>query len=291
MVIPIWIFNTRRFEIDFDKLILSIKSLTFVVLCISVKHILSGEFDAYSDGRFGGEGMLDTIYLGHQGLTLFLLSLYKFKQHKLVNALCAFTGILTIFLAGSRGPMVSLCVCLIIYLFLNSYNIKTKIISILGIITVLIFYVLILNVINDIFLSHGINSFNRITMYLLGEMEGGDGRWAIYEKAFTLINQSPIFGYHYLLDDGSYVHNIFIEQFMALGYIGGIIFMIAVISVVLTGYKKVSRTDIPGFKIFYLIFIQYLMFGMFSRTAIALPQLWICMSVVIHYSYKKYIPK
>lgn len=291
MVIPFYVFTTKRFVIDFDKLIFALQILLVFVLGISVKQILSGHIIASSDGRFEGEGMLDTIYLGHQGLTLFIVSLYKFKRKKFFNIGCAFVGILTILLSGSRGPIIAFSVCLLLFLFIVNNSRKFKIISILMISIVVIFYAPILNALNDIFMSHGIRSFNRITMYLLGEMEGGSGRELIYENALKHINDNPIIGYRYLLDDGSYVHNIFIEQFMALGYLGGFVFVVAILSITIKGYMAVCRSNIPGFKVFYIILIQYIIFGMFSRTVIALTQLWICLSIIVHYSYRKYLEK
>jgi len=284
MVIPIWIFSSRRFELNFDKLLFFIQFLTLVVLSISIWMILTDQITAINGGRFNGVGMLDTIYFGHHGLTLFILSLYKFKVRRIFNTVCACIGILTIFLAGSRGPMVAFCVCMLLFLIIKSNNLKTKVLTALIVSIVLIFYAPILTAINDIFMSHGFYSFNRITMYLLGGMDGGNGREEIYAHAYNLINDNPLFGYHYLLEDGSYVHNIFIEQFMALGYFGGAIFAVAVIYIAYLGYKEVTHSDNDGFLIFYILFIQYIMFGMFSRTIIALPQLWITMSVVIHYS-------
>ncbi len=287
MVLPAWMFSTRKFDIDFDKLVFYTQILTLLVLGISVNKILSGEITAINQGRFEGEGMLDTIYLGHQGLTLFILSLYKFKRKKILNMSCGLIGLLTIFLAGSRGPMVALCVCGLLFFIMNSHSNKSRIITTLGVIIVFIFYVPILKAINNVFISHGFHSFDRITKYLLGEMIGGDGRQDIYSHAFDLILRSPLFGYQYLLEDGSYVHNLFIEQYMALGIIGGTLFTVTILYICHKGYKASYHSNNKGFRIYYILFIQYIMFGMFSRTVVALPQLWITLSIVIHYSSNK----
>lgn len=289
MVIPVWLFTTRKFEVNFEKVIQFTQLLSVVVLALSIKKILSGEIVAINGGRFEGEGMLDTIYLGHQGLTLLIISLYQFKRRLVINFFCVSVGLLTVFLAGSRGPMVALCICMVALLFINSKNYKTKVVSAILICMVLLFYVPILNSINDVFLDNGFHSFDRITRYLTGEMDGGSGRKDIYLDALNIINDNPIFGYHYLLDDGSYVHNIIIEQFMAVGYLGGLIFLIGIVSVIIIGYRRAVRINDEGYKIFYILLLQYVVFGMFSRTILALPQLWICVCIVIHYSYSRYL--
>lgn len=139
---------------------------------------------------------------------------------------------------------------------------------------------------NDTFQSYGITTFSRVVDYVVGNSYADLGRYRIFDKGWSLAMDNPFMGWGYLLPNGSYVHNIFIEQFMALGFIGGLVFVFIVAYALIKGYIFVYKNK--HFSIIYILFIQYVIFGSLSRTIIALPQLWITLYAILHLINSKY---
>lgn len=288
IVLPAVIFGTQRFTIDFDKLILCLKILSITILLLSVRDIFTGKMIALNGGRFEGHGVLDTIYLGHQGTTLILLTLHKFKNRLWFNIPCLIVGLLSLSCSGSRGPTLALLICISIYSLFNVQSNRIRALVILIAIVIAFTYKDIISFGVSYFDSIGIRSFDRIAAFLIGQDING-GRENIYESGIEYFFENPILGKSYLLPDLSYVHNIFIEQFMALGFVGGAIFFFIMLYTLIVGFKNWRDKGLKNVSVFFIIFIQYIIFGCFSRTIIALPQLWICTFLILHYDEFRYI--
>ena len=135
---------------------------------------------------------------------------------------------------------------------------------------------------NDYLVSEGYYGFSRVvnSFFGLNEELSTSGRDLIFNYAIELFKSNPITGTSYLLPDGSYVHNIFIEQFMALGVLGGLLFVIINIKALVAGWKMIHI--LPQYSIFYVLFIQYMIYGCFSKTIIALAPYWLFMFVTMN---------
>lgn len=288
IVCPVICFATKKFNIDVGLFTVTLQILCVCVLSISVMHILQGRIEISKDGRYSGEGVLDIIYLGQQGVSLILLSVYNLRKKQLLvlNIASILISVAAIGLSASRSSIMAIAFCLVIYFLIYSSSSIRKIGMIMTIFILLLSYKSIILWLNDTFQSYGITTFSRVVDYVVGNSYADLGRYRIFDKGWTLAMDNPFTGYGYLLPDGSYVHNIFIEQFMALGFVGGLAFAFIIAYALIKGYNFVYKNK--HFSIIYILFIQYIIFGSVSRTIIALPQLWITLYAILHLINSKY---
>lgn len=281
-------------RLDIGRIVLGTQLLFFVVLFFSVRDILTGKLEIMSDGRYAGHGVLDMIYMGHQGVTLILISCYKFRKRLWLNIPCIILGIATLGCSGSRGPMLALLVCLVLMLLHSARSARSKIV--IGIIFVVLaaIFPFVIETIGNVFDNLGIHSFARIIKFLNGE-SGYGSRNSLVESGMEQFLDHPYWGSSLLLSktqeytQNIYVHNIFLEQFMALGLPGGLFFLGIMIYTLAIGFRNWRRSDERSAGIFFVLFVQYLIFGCFSRTIVALPQLWVCTFIVLHYNDFRYV--
>lgn len=285
--LPAICFGLRKFDLDFSKFLIILQILCGIILTITVKNIMDGNIEISYDRRSFGVGALDIIYLGHQGVTLIFLSIYNLRIKKLIP-ICVLTfiiGILSLVYSDSRGPLVALVLGLIIFTLVYCNTIFKKVILCLFITLFFLFYEPILFFISDFLESFDIYSFKRILLFLLGD-GGSSGRDVVLTEGLELFYENPFWGSSYLLPDDMYVHNIVLEQFMALGLFGGLIFLVLLIITLIQGVKLVARDKDNS--IIFILFVQYFCFGLFSRTAIAIPQFFMIMYIILHLSKNKY---
>ena len=104
-------------------------------------------------------------------------------------------------------------------------NLKT----ILGICIVAL--LLILNIGHiDLFFQEYLNSnfISRLMTIFTFDVENASGRGAFYQEGIRMFMEHPVFGRSILLMGdlrGGYVHNMIIEVFMAIGLLGGVLFL------------------------------------------------------------------
>ena len=289
MVFPYVLLRRKWLDIDVSKICVVCCVVISLCLATSLRDILSGAIVAATTGGQYDAGALDIISYGHYGLTLLLISIYVWvfsdsKWLKLLMFACAFLGTSGIVLSGSRSPIIALVVCVLLF-FVSRYRKWYYIIPL-----ILLLYLFsdqiakLMFTFNDWLSSNGIHSFNRVVESLFGNGGSIDdvssGRTKIYKKALEYITENPFLGYGYLLPDKSYVHNIFIENFMALGFFGGSLFVIINIAA-LKRCIYVLRHN-PKDSIFAILFVQYLIYGLFSRTTIAIAPYWLFMFLVFN---------
>ena len=194
--------------------------------------------------------------------------------------LCIAFGLVSMTLSGARSSFIALFLCLIL-LLLGKVK-KRKIIFVLALSLIVLaryFY---------IYLNLLIQTWRRMVFIpsleflLLSSSDNvtSSGRDVLFAHGWKLFLSNPVFGYSYLLPDDSYVHNIFIEQFMALGLLGGLLFFVINIKAVSICWHIV-KTDFSMI-LFPVLFIQYLVFGCFSRTIIALIPYWLFLFLSIN---------
>lgn len=260
-------------------------------LLLSIRDNLSGEISPTTNDRYTGYGGLDIIYYGHLGVSLIIVGTsilrnsHNRKLKILLFLICVLIGFFSLVFSGSRGPFIALCVVFLYKYFSSIKSIKSFGLLVVLIVLMCILYDDIIWGLNNFLQEFEITSFSRIAMSVVEGMSSS-GRGQIYANAFNDFLDFPLFGKSYLLDDGSYVHNIVIEQFRALGFFGGLLFLIMNLVVIWRGFILLKQK--PEYSIIPMLFLQYFVYGMFSRTIIALPQYWLCF-FCINNLYNEYV--
>lgn len=284
-------FFYKKYIVDIDIKLLNLYLLIYLgfFLILSILGNLSGTIVANTNDRYTGYGELDIIYYGHLGVSYIIIGISIFinSKNKIFKTggliICCLLGFLAIVFSGSRGPFLALgCVLLYKYFSLIK-SLKTFVWLVIIGGFVLIFFIDIILYINDFLIQFDITSFFRVVNSLTEETSTS-GRDILFFNALNDFVENPVFGKSYLLDDGSYVHNIILEQFRALGFIGGSLFLIINIWTIKRGFHILKIC--PQYSLIPMLFMQYFIYGMFSRTIIALPQYWLCLFVLNNLFYK-----
>ena len=122
------------------------------------------------------------------------------------------------------------------------------------------------------------------------DVENASGRGAFYQEGIRMFMEHPVFGRSILLMGdlrGGYVHNMIIEVFMAIGLLGGVLFLYINFKVFQYAYSLLKLNSRYSF--FALIFIQYFIFLQFSRSISLLPVYWTALACVYSgYLLEKY---
>ena len=278
--------------VNLKKMLWTLFSLFGLGLLVSLKAVIalvmSGE-NAF-EGRFEANQLLDTIGYGHLALTFVLIcfslmGFYSGKWRWLLVIPLSF-GLFSMGIANSRSPFVALFAILGIFCFMR-INLKT----ILGICIVAL--LLILNIGHiDLFFQEYLNSnfISRLMTIFTFDVENASGRGAFYQEGIRMFMEHPVFGRSILLMGdlrGGYVHNMIIEVFMAIGLLGGVLFLYINFKVFQYAYRLLKLNSRYSF--FALIFIQYFIFLQFSRSISLLPVYWTALACVYSgYLLEKY---
>ena len=287
-IVPFYGSAFFRWEgMDLRKLNTAILLIFLAMGMVSLSYILTGKALEYigPDGRFMGNESMDTIAFGHLGTTITILALSLFYQrgirlwHKLVSAFAIVVGLFVSIAAGSRGALVALIVCFIAYLYMNGHKVKILI----GLPVLAGLFILLLPILNDILISFDNQALDRLynSIYDPNSMEAGvtSGRDILYEKAVNNILDNPIFGSS-LFIEGKYVHNSVLEAFLGTGIFGGALFIAIIVHVLISALRMAEKDKRYLFA--SLLFIQYLMYSLFSRTLSMLPLFWLSMYIVVY---------
>ncbi len=278
----------------------SIFNLTFMVIFIAT---VSSIYLSFTKG-LESEGVsrmstsvLNPITLGHTGVSLLLMSLYhliskrQVKESNIRYVLGVLVGILATLSAASKGPMVAFVLVLFLYAI---FTLKPR-----KILTFLYF-----GVISSLFIwqsldfleeKFGLNAFKRFEG-LLGVADGSkkdlstDSRVDHIHDAWDQFLVSPLFGSGIVeKNSGFYPHNVYLESFMSIGLIGGLIFVFLVLSMV---YKSIILLK-NNYELGWvgLLAIQYSIGALFSGSICTSNPAWLSMSLVfsasIFYSHKQ----
>lgn len=235
-------------------------------------------------GRTAGDITVGIISFGQFSATLSILSIYYLASVKLnyiniiyytLGFLIGFSGIIV---SASKSPLLALILVLFIFFVLRFQFYKSIIlISLLGIFSSLYFVELIT------FFSQYFNS--NILERILYSIEIGDdtARKKLISVAFNDFLDNPFFGNAMLIQKngmaGTYPHNLIIESFMATGIIGGSIFILWLIKCLKASVKVIKvHSEISWIA---LLFLQYLIFGMFSKNLYANDLFWMSSLLLI----------
>jgi len=267
------------FSFRYDNAFGSDRSFYFFLISLSLGLVIAFFMAKASPpplvGRFDANSTVNTINYGQMGCALSVVSLYGFFNKKIrygyvLYALLFLLGIISIMKAGSRSPVVVLLGVSLFYFLSRSGITKGLIVSIAAL------FALWLSLDFLIALSEAVGS--SIVIRLLSALETGEtsGRDKIYANAIEIFQNAPLFGDYYLIPSGigkgGYPHNFFIEVFMTTGLIGGIPFVILVVLTLLRSFRLLKGGHPAGWII--LLFIQMLIYGMFSSSLYSSQDFW-----------------
>jgi len=260
---------------------LSVAAILAVVLggTVTVSQV-SGV--VYDTGRLHLES-LNPISLGHLGVSLFLLSLWRFvspgeKSTTLAHLLSLVGAALGLYLtlaAASRGPIVALLGVLLFYALVRHPRHAWKPLALLAAIA-LIGYIVALRL-------EGSGHFQPVTR-IVGALSGGDvtvsGRGQAMAGALEQFARSPIVGD--ALEEqttGFYPHNVIVESFMATGVMGGLPFLVLLYLAVMGAFRVIrSRSEHAWLG---LLFMQYLIAAQFSGAIYGVTTMWALLGATI----------
>ena len=209
---------------------------------------------------------LNPITLGHVAVTtlICLLCLISYRPNYPTRILCVAIAIISLyclFLTGSRGPLVALAVCSIVY----SYNSKNMRLAVLLSVPLLV----------------GLAGPEVLFLSRFASMDVDPSslqRLQIQYNALQQFFEHPVLGSAYIdVVTGEYPHNLFIDAAMSMGIIG--LFSLALLlyraSLVAWNQLKHGQTLIP------LLCVQFLVASQFSGSIWGSAQLFIVLSVLL----------
>lgn len=268
----------------------------------------SGSFSEQFSGRLNVESsqvgdfyttIINPISVGRFGALLSLLCLHEilfskksiFTKEKLIFITLFFIGIINIFLGSSRGPFFTFFIfaLFILYSYLRNVTISLKflvkiILFIFCLLIFLNFYIFPFLNSNDVFLIQRVEQF----FQLLDFRSINEVRNYSYAGALKDFMDMPFFGKQFVgTYDNFYPHNIILEVFMSVGFIGGLFFLIPLFNIVIH-FLKVLFTNAPN-KIFsfYILGLSFLFFSLTSGSIYTSPEFWVLLTLLIIISKKK----
>ncbi len=271
-----------RNSIDIDSVIFVKILLLFYVLA-GLLSLLNNSisFSSVVVDRIDGNDAFGSIGFGHAGVSLSLLSVYLIvKRNKFIPAYFGLIfGFFLVLISGSRSPIIAFFVATFIF-FASRIGKSHIILSLL----LVLFLIFLTNF--ETFLSF-VGSFNASLekrFYLLIVAGDYGAREVMYNTAFSTFLDYPLTGYSFLLQSGfnigTYPHNFFLESLMACGLLGGLIF--AILNFAALYFSIISFKFKNSFFWVNLLYIQFLILGMFSGAIWNSPLYWVFLFLVFN---------
>lgn len=282
----------HKFKLNINERLIGliISAVLSICMILSINKIMHGDVEVSNDGRFDNGYGIFAIEFGHYAVSLIIIGCCLFSKFsqiivKIFLVICILSGVAGCAFAGSRSPVMALIICLAFYIVARSKNIKKLLrwLLLLLVISPIIFYMI--DEFAEIFSSWGFNSFDRIYDSFFGDdsiTSKTSGRDVLYEEALGYFAKSPIVGYSFLIPGKIYVHNVFIEAFIGMGFLGGISFMVFNMIGLHTALKMIGKKADSSYVFIPLLYVQYLVFGFFSSTIINLPLYWLYMLLTMN---------
>lgn len=265
---------TQANNIDYEWVLKWIYRILFFTLLIAIYS--RGNSDLV--GRTSGDMSIGVLVFGQYGTTLSLLSLFYMvrglkKNTNLIFYIIGFLiGFLAIFISASKSPLLALILVSLLFVILWFGGLKSFFFLAISSLVLYIFFTDIIYFLSNIFKS------GLIERILYAIEVGGDKTRENY--MITAINEfvnNPFFGNAILIQEysvaGNYPHNIIVEAFMSLGFLGGIIILFWILKGIKNFYfatKQHSYLAWVG-----LIFLQYFIFSIFSGNIFSNNLFWI----------------
>lgn len=240
-------------------------------------------------GRTAGDINVGILLFGQFGATLSILSIYFLSRdpstsERVFYIMGFIVGFVAIFVSASKSPFFALIVVILFFFVLRYSSFKAIIlISTIGLVVGL-YFLEIVSFLNQYFNS----TFMDRLLYTI-KMGGDEARENLLKAAYNEFTDQPLFGNAMLIQDrrfaGSYPHNLIVESFMATGLIGGGFFLMWIFrcikSAILLMKANFDATWIA------LLFLQYFIFGMFSKNLFSNDMFWVFSIMLIGYKIKE----
>ncbi len=232
MCIPAIISVYKSFEaINLDLAfywIIGLIALTLVITFFSNQTLLMNSEELI--GRQSANIALNTISFGHLGTMGIILALFFFTKRntnlfmKVLLIIFIIMATFSMLRAGSRGPIFSLLIVLLFWMFSQRKDILIGLVSLILIFSVIfIFLEQILDFIGNV--SPIMEDRLRASIY----EKDTSAREPYYKYALQAFLEHPFLGKQFAIFRGEegyiYPHNIMLEAFMATGIIGGGVFL------------------------------------------------------------------
>lgn len=262
------------YDIKIEWLLKWIYRILLVTLLIALYYRSGSEVS----GRNAGDLNVGILIFGQYGATLSILSFFLLSngdrnlKSKIFHIFGFVTGFIGIFVSASKSPFLALIVVLIIFLVFWYRSFKSAVIvGVVG--AILSFY--FLDIIS--FFSNYFNS-NFLDRLLYAIEVGGDkARSNLATTAFDEFMDNPLFGNAMLIQKegmaGSYPHNIIVEALMSTGAFGSAFFLLWLWKC----FKGAINIIMIHSNITWiaLVFLQYLIFSMFSKNLYSNDSFWL----------------
>jgi len=269
------------------KSIIKSRNIIFLLLFISIawggiNNFNISNFLSFNSTRFQANDFLQTIYYGHYSVSLILLAIsILFSKNKKYSFICYVSIILATFsigLAGSRSPVFSLFICLILFFTLRKSNLFLKILSFSMFIVFVIY--------QGANLVETSKSYGFETLVNRTEKTLDDGdlsaRNILIKDGLEMFYSNPVLGDAFLLQEGLgkgyYPHNFFIDTLISGGVVLTILFIMLLRKGVLLSLRIIRSSNLTWLG---LLFIQYLALGMASGALWSSKIFWVIFGLII----------
>jgi len=271
-------------KLNYDKILKWIYSILFLSLLVAIFL----RDNTGSVVRSAGDLEIGILLFGQYGASLSILSLFllikeKFTIKSLIYIVGFITGFIALFISASKSPLLVLLIVSTLFITLRYGRFKAAII--IGFLGLLFFYYFLdmMTLLNTNFNS----SFLVRLLYTI-EVGGDEARTSLFNAGLNEFINNPFIGNAMLIQKsgfaGSYPHNLIIEAFMATGFLGGILFLGWVLKCVLASFKIIKYN--LNFAWVGLLFLQFLIFGMFSSNLFSSNLFW-GLSILLILTVKK----
>jgi len=229
-------------------------------------------------GRFLGNEILNQISYGQTGVILIILSITSLSESSLIKKICyagfIILGLANIGLAASRGPMIQLAVCLLIFIFINvkRIGIKNFIFLGVGVLFVLVYFADKLILFSTLIERLNDTGFNND--------DGNAERFYLIKDGWQSFLDNPFLGDRAI---GIYPHNLILEGLMALGILGGILMVIIFIIASIEALKAVKNS---AYAWLGLILIMQILASLSSGSIYNSFLFWPIMALVFNVNHK-----
>jgi hypothetical protein len=209
---------------------------------------------------------INPIALGFAAATTLLMAYFVFLNDRdvkvrVVTGGIMFLSLLLVYLAASRGPIVSLFGTIAFAALVNRRAAISLALGGMAFVVAVIF-----SVVNIEALSIALR-FNNI-----GNDVNSVGRFEYIAEAYDAFLQSPVYGRVFELPiSGGWPHNYFVEVLMGTGLLGMGLFLIPAVRGALQSFRSFQI----GGSIGAILFIQGILEGQFSGSIWAASSLWI----------------
>lgn len=207
------------------------------------------------------------LYSGLKSLNLPKVAIYAFG---------AAVGLFILLVSGSRGPAAATFVALVFYWLVPIRFPKL----LLGLGLVAILGVTVANIQGYVQKQFDVDVSTRFVEAQEGESESVDYREASFAGAWQQFKDNPLFGDAlFEKTTGAYPHNLILEAFMATGIIGGTVYVLAILIMLLAAVRLLSREN--GYEWLALLGIFFVVASQFSGNHWGFGPHWQTMILVV----------